>query len=402
MAPSLSEEEEEDTTHDDHRTFDYEELATATGGFSPSNLIGRGSHGSVYKAFLHRPDQVVVAVKRSSLGHHTQVTRENSCKLENEIRTLSSLQIRRQSPSYVINFLGASCSCSLQEERLLVVEYLPNGSLEDLLHDKEVALPLRSCPSWAQRVEIVVQLARAVEFLHEGCKPLCIVHRDLKPSNILFDSNWKLKLADFGLAVSRHSQSSTNQPAGTIGYMDPCYTTSNHLTAKVDVYSFGVVVLEILSGRKAMDVARSPSSIVDWATWLIIREQRAMEICDVAAGPPEYFMAGTVEKLLYVAARCVSPNPDDRPTMGEVVAGLGGICGPVIRRPDRVRMPGWMDLVRRKLKRVRKKRKLEESVKKGQVVVKCAAGKEGDGGGQSQRSKGKLLLWELLADITLT
>ncbi|CAI0375235.1 unnamed protein product [Linum tenue] len=339
----------------------------ATGGFSPSNLIGRGSHGSVYKAFLH-PNQVV-AVKRSSSGHHKHIALENSCKLENEIRTLSSLQERRQSPSYIINFLEKA-------ERLLVMEYLPNGSLEDLLHDN------RSCPSWARRVEIVAQLARAVEFLHEGCKPLCIVHRDLKPSNILFDSSWKLKLADFGLAVSRRHSESTNQPAaaGTIGYMDPCYTTSNKLTTKVDVYSFGVVVLEIISGRKAIDVARSPSSIVDWSTGLI-GEQRTMEICDVAAGLPEYFIAGTVEKLLYVAARCVSSNPDDRPTMGEVVAGLVGFCGPVVRRPDRVRMPGWMDLVRRKLKRVRKKR---------------------DDGGQSQRSKGKLLLWELLADITLT
>ncbi|CAN0880672.1 Serine/threonine-protein kinase-like protein At5g23170 [Linum grandiflorum] len=365
------------TSEDDRYCFDYEELALATSNFSPSNLIGKGSHGSIYQAFLphhtHRHLQPVVAVKKSTSGRESH-------KLANEIRTLSSLNRRPQSP-YIVKFFGATNLDPRNEKQLLVMELLPNGSLEDLLR----VGPTTS--SWAQRVETVIQLAKAIEFLHPR-----VIHRDIKPSNILFDSSGKLKLVDFGLAIDSTSDSGlVNQPAaGTIGYMDPHYTTHNKLTTKVDVYSFGVVLFEIISDRKAMDVARSPASVVEWAETLI-KKQRTMEICDPKVALPE-LLECTIRHLLYVAARCVSRNPEDRPEMSEILAGLDGPAGCA----NRVRMPSWMDVVR-SFKRMRMmKRRLDKDDQ--ELVVKCATQKLDV---QSDVSNGKLLLRELLADISL-
>ncbi|CAN1143508.1 Serine/threonine-protein kinase-like protein At3g51990 [Linum perenne] len=353
------EEEVDATSH--HYHFDYEQLASATGNFSPSNLIGKGSHGSIYKAFLPLH---AVAVKKSTLGREPHVGQGNSLKLQNEIRTLFSFRQR------------ASRDDDEDDKKitrhLLVMEFLPNGSLDDMLHGKVTTTT--SPLSWAQRVEIIIQLAKAIEFLHGG-NPSCVIHRDIKPSNILFDSNRKLKLVDFGLAVSDSVVVMTHQPAGTIGYMDPHYTTPNRLTTKVDVYSFGVVVFEIISNRKAIDVAQSPASVVEWAR-VLMRKEKAMEICDRRVELPE-LLECTIRHLLYVAARCVSIDVEDRPEMSEIVAGLD-VGWPI---QDRVRMPSWMDVVRR----------LE---KDDDEKVKC--------GTQRDVSNGKLLLRELLADITLS
>ncbi|KAJ7968019.1 Serine/threonine-protein kinase-like protein family [Quillaja saponaria] len=164
--------------------FDYEELVKATENFKTSRLIGKGSHGLVYKGKLK--DNKLVAIKKQSNG--LQSLCDNS-KLDNEIHVLSTL---RKNPN-VISFLGTSHD-SLIDNKLLVMEFMPNASLHDLLHNSA-----EHSPTWPKRVEIAMQIARAIQFLHEG-KPL-VIHRDIKSTNVLFDSNWNAKLADFGLAV---------------------------------------------------------------------------------------------------------------------------------------------------------------------------------------------------------
>ena len=355
--------------------FDYEELVKATGSFSPSRLLGKGSHGSVYKGTLE--ENKLVAIKKSSVGSD-HVSIDNSKKLENEICVLSSL---RESP-YVINFLGTTHdddhhSTCKEKNRLLVMEHMPNGSLHDLLHVD--ATP----PSWPKRVEIAIQIARAIQFLHEG-KPL-VIHRDIKSANVLFDLNWKAKLADFGLAVLRVDSSSSpdheTQPAGTIGYLDPCYTTPSKLSTKNDVFSYGVVLLEIVSCQKAIDVSRLPASIVDWAVPLI-EKQRLMEICDARIALPT-FMEGTIKHLLYVASRCVSCKEENRPSISEIVMGMDKNC-----LAGRVKISSWTSLMRSVMLMRRPRKFLEQWQEE-----KCDDL-------HSNISKGKVYLWEILANIT--
>ncbi|KAJ4717378.1 Kinase family protein [Melia azedarach] len=303
-------------------------------------LIGRGSHGSVYKGILQ--EGRVVAIKRASING-VEVQQDNLKKLGNEIRVLSSLQENSKSP-HVVNFLGKSHDSGDDDDnnnnnndddnsnKLLVIEFMPNGSLHELLHSG-VGTP----PPWPKRVEIAMQIAKAVQFLHENDPG--IIHRDIKSSNILLDSNWDAKLADFGLAVSEAEFRTlqTVQPAGTIGYLDPSYTIPSKLSRKTDIFSFGVVLLEIISCRKAIDVSRFPSSIVDWAMPLM-RGGKLMEVCDSRV-PLPIFMEGAVKHMLHVAASCVSTEEENRPGIAEIL--MGGTCFNDVRRVRSV--PVWMN-----------------------------------------------------------
>lgn len=315
--------------------FDYDELVKATESFSPSTLLGKGSHGSVYKAKLVNDNNKLVAVKKPFLhaGHNEEQFHHNDgSKLQNEIRVLSFLRKNR----HVIGFLGTTSrgdgNNRREEDVLLVMEYMPNGSLHDLLHFSEAP------PSWPKRVEIAVQVARAVRFLHDESRP-SVVHRDIKSANVLFDCDFIAKLADFGLAVLVHVDD-PGQPAGTIGYLDPCYTTPFKLSAKNDAFSFGVLVLEIVSGRKVIDLGREPAGIVEWALPLI-RERRVAEICDPRVPLPQDDddVAGAVRQLLFVAASCVSLDEECRPSMSDVVLGMEGCF------LGRVRFPIWRVVV---------------------------------------------------------
>lgn len=307
--------------------FDYEELVKATESFSQSRLIGKGSHGSVYKAILedHQTDDdhKILAIKRASISGF-EVLQDNSKKLNNEIRVLSSLQENNnRNPNYhVIKFLGTSCRESVSVDgnsnKLLVMEFMPNGSLYDLLHSASAATTTQL--AWPKRVKIAMQIARAIQSLHEN-DPV-IIHRDIKSTNVLFDSNWDAKLADFGLAVSESDESLMIQPAGTIGYLDPGYTNPSKLSKKIDVFSYGVVLLEIISCRKAIDVARDPASIIEWAMPLI-KEEKLGRVCDSRVGLPT-FMEGAIKQMLHVAAQCVSSEEENRPGIGEIL--MGGAC----------------------------------------------------------------------------
>ncbi|XP_010454598.1 PREDICTED: serine/threonine-protein kinase-like protein At5g23170 [Camelina sativa] len=327
------------------KEFDYKELVTATDQFSPSQLIGKGSHGYVYKALLDHDHHKIVAIKTpsslplspsstSSSSSPSSLKSEQTKKLENEINVMSSLPCNQ----HVLSFLGHA------EKKLMVVEYMPNGSLHHLLHVS--ASPL---PTWLKRIEVALQIARAVHFLHDKG----VIHRDIKSENILFGSSWEAKLADFGLAVDlKNDDKMRPAPAGTIGYLDPCYTSPENLSTKTDVYSYGVVLLEIVSCRKAIDVSRSPSSIVDWAVPLI-NGGRIGEIC---GGGSDVFRGMNV-RLLRMAARCVSADVETRPCLGEITAEIVACMAEPLKS-----LPLWIGVLRRVVRLKRRKKRLRETL----------------------------------------
>ncbi|KAL6327574.1 hypothetical protein AAG906_021865 [Vitis piasezkii] len=253
--------------------FQYSDLEAATNGFSEQKLLGKGSHGCVYKAVLRGR---LVAVKKPSRG--------------------SGAGPR------LVNLVGFTND---SKQRLLVVEFMSNGTLYDVLHSNS-------------RTPI-----GAIDTLHSSVPP--VIHRDIKSANVLIDRNFNARLGDFGLALRCHVDDyrlRSTPPAGTMGYLDPCYVTPDNLSTKTDVFSFGILLLEIISGRKAIDVGHSPPSIVDWAIPLI-RKGKLLAIYDPTIAPPkEPFVR---KQLAVIAAKCVRSCRERRPSMKEVVEWLGGL-----------------------------------------------------------------------------
>lgn len=302
--------------------FDFKELEAATENFSPSNLISKGSHGRVYRGILNNGRNV--AIKKQSSGL------QDSSKIENEARMLSSLHQN----SCLVDFLGISHDGS--DNKLIVMEHMPNGTLHELLHS-----PAMPPPTWRKRLEIALQVANGVRSLHESNQPP-VVHRDIKSTNILLDSHWDAKLADFGLSVLLAGDNRATLPAGTIGYLDPNYNTPSKLSTKIDVFSYGVVLLELISCREVMDVRKSPASIVEWAVPLI-KQGRFLEVCDKRTRLRPH-LDHKIKCLLSLAARCVFHVESLRPSMGEIVATLEDPM------PDPIRFPSSMiNFIRRAL-----------------------------------------------------
>ncbi|KAL9141230.1 hypothetical protein ABFS82_14G089400 [Erythranthe guttata] len=385
------------------KVFELHELEAATESFSPSRLIGKGSHGSVYRGVLE--DGTQIAVKKQSLALQKL---QDDTKLENEANILSSLS--PDGHPCIVDFLGCTSGGPHPTEKVtaIVTEYMPNGTLHEILHPSFLTSPAsphqhQQMLLWRTRLEIAVQVACGVRFLHESDPT--VVHRDIKSANILLDDNWNAKLADFGLATRLHSTSAIDDvvnykiPAGTIGYIDPSYTTPSELSTKVDVFSYGVVLLELISGRRAIDMDESPASIIDWALPLIERG-RAADICDGKIDWPRNLVGGRIEELLQVAARCLSVEQNNRPPMDEIVGILEGlIAEPIVRAP--LSMNYVYDMILSMMRR-RKFRLFGSGKKLCGEIVKCANDDDDDDDDDDSVNmcKGSLLVREILADIT--
>ncbi|KAJ8426651.1 hypothetical protein Cgig2_029835 [Carnegiea gigantea] len=279
------------------RRFSYAELEASTNGFSPRNLLGKGSHGAVFFATLDG-GALTAAVK-------VPISTASS-SAENEIEILSKIRSRQ-----IVNLIGYAVDYSRERKLLLVVEYMPNGSLEDLIHTHPKP------PAWSDRVRFALEIAKAVRTLH-GLNPP-VIHRDIKSSNVLIEKASRSRVSDFGLAIMGHVEdirALSISPAGTLGYLDPCYVTPANLSTKSDVFSFGILLLEIVSGRRAIDVDFSPPSIVEWALPLI-QNGEFRGICDRRIRWPRHLPV--VRELAFLAARCVRPTAEKRPCMEEVV-----------------------------------------------------------------------------------
>lgn len=294
------------TAHIAAQTFTFRELAAATKNFRPECLLGEGGFGRVYKGRLESGQ--VVAVKQLD-RNGLQGNREFLV----EVLMLSLLH----HPN-LVNLIGY---CADGDQRLLVYEFMPLGSLEDHLHD----LPPDKEPlDWNTRMKIAAGAAKGLEYLHDKANPP-VIYRDLKSSNILLDEGFHPKLSDFGLAklgpVGDKTHVST-RVMGTYGYCAPEYAMTGQLTLKSDVYSFGVVFLELITGRKAIDNTRAPGehNLVAWARPLFKDRRKFPKMADPLL-QGRYPMRGLYQALA-VAAMCLQEQAATRPLIGDVVTAL--------------------------------------------------------------------------------
>ncbi|KAK8594920.1 hypothetical protein V6N13_015831 [Hibiscus sabdariffa] len=266
------------------RWFTYAELELATGGFSQSNFLAEGGFGSVHRGLL--PDGQAIAVKQHKLA----------------------------SSQGDVEF------CSEDRRRLLVYEYICNGSLDSHLYGRH-----REPLEWSARQKIAVGAARGLRYLHEECRVGCIVHSDMRPNNILITHDFEPLVGDFGLARWQPDGDTgvETRVIGTFGYLAPEYAQSGQITEKADVYSFGVVLIELVTGRKAVDLNRPKGQqcLTEWARPLL-EEYAIDELVDPRL--EDHYSEHEVYCMLHAASLCVRRDPHSRPRMSQVLRILEG------------------------------------------------------------------------------
>lgn len=281
------------------------------------NLIGRGGCGDVYRVVLSDGKELAVKHIRSSSNTEKNFSSTlpiltekegRSKEFETEVQTLSSIRH--------LNVVKLYCSITSDDSSLLVYEYMPNGSLYDMLHSS----CKKSNLGWETRYDIALGASKGLEYLHHGYERP-VIHRDVKSSNILLDESFKPRIADFGLAkilqTNNNGLDSTHVVAGTYGYIAPEYGYSSKVNEKCDVYSFGVVLMELVTGKKPIEAEFGESKdIVDWVSNNLKSKESVMEIVDKKIG--EMYREDAI-KLLRVAILCTARQPGLRPTMRSVV-----------------------------------------------------------------------------------
>ncbi|XP_059650422.1 probable serine/threonine-protein kinase PBL1 [Cornus florida] len=273
------------------------EIYNATNNLSMSNFIGQGIAGKVYKGILSNGQDI--AVKQILDDGH----------MDTFIREVTSLSHVKHP-----NLVALLGHCEGEDECFLVYELCHKGNLSEWLFGKEKNL------SWIQRIEIAIDCARGLWFLHtypEGC----IVHRDIKPTNILLCSNFQGKLSDFGLSkVMDLGQSFvSSEVRGTFGYVDPEYQDNRHVNASGDVYSFGMVLLQLLSGQGVINLDRKRPMPIDKMAKVLTRGGNITEFADSKLNG-EYSVEAFAF-ILKLALSCTGPK-QQRPSMEQVVARL--------------------------------------------------------------------------------
>ncbi|KAM5581468.1 serine/threonine-protein kinase PBL34-like [Rosa sericea] len=295
------------------RKFTFNELKLATRNFRPESLLGEGGFGCVFKGWIEENGTAPV---KPGTGLTVAVKTLNHDGLQGHKEWLAEIYFLGDliHPN-LVKLIGYSIE---DDQRLLVYEFLPRGSLENHLFRRSLPLP------WSIRMKIALGAAKGLSFLHEEVqKP--VIYRDFKTSNILLDADYNAKLSDFGLAKDGPEGDKTHvstRVMGTYGYAAPEYVMTGHLTSKSDVYSFGVVLLEMLNGRRSMDKNRpnGEHNLVEWARQLFGDKRRLFQLIDPRL--EGHFSIKGAQKAIQLAARCLSRDPKARPMMSEVVEAL--------------------------------------------------------------------------------
>lgn len=277
----------------------YDDIMRMTENLSEKYIIGCGASSTVYKCVLKNCKPVAI---KKLYSHYPQSLKE----FETELETVGSIKHRN-----LVSLQGYSLSPS---GNLLFYDYMENGSLWDLLHGHAKKKKL----DWNTRLRIALGAAQGLAYLHHDCSPR-IIHRDVKSSNILLDKDFESHLTDFGIAKSVCASKShtSTYVMGTIGYIDPEYARTSRLTEKSDVYSYGIVLLELLTGRKAVDNESNLHHLILSKTANnAVMETVDPEITDTCKD------LGAIKKVFQLALLCTKKQPGDRPTMHEVTRVL--------------------------------------------------------------------------------
>ncbi|KAK7349215.1 hypothetical protein VNO77_06399 [Canavalia gladiata] len=298
--------------------FTHEEIFSSTDGFSDSNLLGHGTYGSVYYSLLRDQE---VAIKR--------MTATKTKEFMSEMKVLCKVH-----HANLVELIGYAAS---HEELLLVYEYAQKGSLRSHLHDPQNKghSPL----SWIMRVQIALDAARGLEYIHEHTKTH-YVHRDIKTSNILLDASFRAKISDFGLAKlvgkANEGEISTTKVVGTYGYLAPEYLSDGLATTKSDVYAFGVVLFEIISGKEAIirsegTMTKNPDrrSLASIMLAVLRNSPDSMSMSSlrdyIDPNMMDLYPHDCVFKMAMLGKQCVDEDPILRPDMKQVVISLSQI-----------------------------------------------------------------------------
>ncbi|XP_044418771.1 probable LRR receptor-like serine/threonine-protein kinase At4g20450 [Triticum aestivum] len=284
----------------ENREFSYRELKYITSNYSQE--IGKGGFGAVFLGYLKNGNSVAVKVRSDSSS-------QGGKEFLAEARHLTRIHHKN-----LVSLIGY---CKDKNHLALVYVYMPKGNLQNHLRGS-TSKPL----TWEQRLHIALDAAQGLEYLHIACKP-ALIHRDVKSTNILLTTDLGAKIADFGLtkAFGDSKTHITTEPAGTMGYLDPEYFCSYHISEKSDVYSFGVVLLELITGRPPI-IPVSDSVSVHVGEWVQQSlDHGAMESIVDARMVGDYDM-NSVWKAAGLALHCKLEVSRERPTMAEVVAQL--------------------------------------------------------------------------------
>ncbi|KAL0542791.1 hypothetical protein IC582_017868 [Cucumis melo] len=302
-------------------SFDYDDFV---GSLDEDNVIGSGGSGLVYKIVLSNGETIAVKKLWSELPDD-----RNSTDLENnwsevnvfdaEIMTLGEIRHK--------NIVKLLCCCTNGECKLLVYEYMPNGSLGDMLHGSK-----RELLDWQTRYKIALDAAEGLSYLHHDCVPP-IVHRDVKSNNILLDAEFGAKIADFGIAVTVDisKDKSTSVIVGSCGYIAPEYAYTLNVNEKSDIFSYGMVILELITGRRPTDLECEENNLVKWVS-TNLEGEGLNHILD-----PKLDSSHREEmlKVLKIGLLCTDPLPINRPPMRRVVTMLLEVrmdCNSIIAR----------------------------------------------------------------------
>ncbi|KAJ9700940.1 hypothetical protein PVL29_006325 [Vitis rotundifolia] len=276
-----------------------------------SNVIGKGCSGVVYRADIDNGE--VIAVKKlwpTAMGAANGDNDKSGVRdsFSAEVKTLGSIRHKN-----IVRFLGC---CWNRNTRLLMYDYMPNGSLGSLLHERA-----GNSLEWGLRYQILLGAAQGLAYLHHDCVPP-IVHRDIKANNILIGLEFEPYIADFGLAKLVNDADfarSSNTVAGSYGYIAPEYGYMMKITEKSDVYSYGIVVLEVLTGKQPIDPTIPDGlHVVDW----VRQKKGGVEVLDPSLLCRPESEVDEIMQALGIALLCVNSSPDERPTMKDVAAML--------------------------------------------------------------------------------